>query len=242
METLDQRVGSIKYRGEGTGMIIQRDGKFLASSGNEEVFSDVRDNEGLRDHFDEMLQKGTGYFLTKRDGSDRVFAYTTVPSTGWIVGISVEQSIVFAAVSNLRLTYGILTLLSILIIVFVSLQFSNRITRSILQLQKHASELSKGNLQLTELSVESSDELGSLTEAFNTMSGNLRELIRKMSTTSEQVAAASEELTASAQQSAEASNHVAGTVSEVAEGMDDQLITSEYKSAFLPAFDSREKK
>ena len=223
METLDQRVGSIKYRGEGTGMIIQRDGKFLASSGNEEVFSDVRDNEGLRDHFDEMLQKGTGYFLTKRDGSDRVFAYTTVPSTGWIVGISVEQSIVFAAVSNLRLTYGILTLLSILIIVFVSLQFSNRITRSILQLQKHASELSKGNLQLTELSVESSDELGSLTEAFNTMSGNLRELIRKMSTTSEQVAAASEELTASAQQSAEASNHVAGTVSEVAEGMDDQL-------------------
>ena len=223
MEALDQKVDSVKYRGEGKGMIIQKDGKLLASSGSEEIFSDVRSNEGLRDHFDEMLQKGSGYFLTKRDGVERVYAYTTVQSTGWIVGIFVEKDIVFAAVSKLRLTYGILTLVSILLIVFVSLQFSNRITRSILQLHRHASELSRGNLQLEDLNVESSDELGSLTEAFNTMSRNLRELIRKMSTTSEQVAAASEELTASAQQSADASNHVAGTVSEVAEGMENQL-------------------
>ena len=223
LDVLSDRVKEIKYRDQGKGMIIQKDGKLLATAGDEPAMSDVRTNEGLRDHFDEMLQKGTGYFFTKKDGIDRVYAYTTVKSTGWIIGISVEKDIVFAAVSKLRLTYGILTLVSILIIVLVSLQFSNRITRSILRLHGHATELSKGNLHLEDLNVESSDELGSLTGAFNTMSRNLRELIRKMSTTSEQVAAASEELTASAQQSADASNHVAGTVSEVAEGMEDQL-------------------
>ena len=82
LDVLNERVQAIKYRGEGKGMIIQKDGKLLATTGDETAMSDVRSNEGLREHFDEMLQKGSGYFFTKKDGIDRVYAYTTVKSTG----------------------------------------------------------------------------------------------------------------------------------------------------------------
>lgn len=223
MDVLQQRVQDIKYRGEGTGIIIEKTGKILATAGDEEALSDIRENADLKNHFDEMLQNKSGYFFTKKGGTDSVFAYTTASSAGWIIGISVPQSFVFAAVSKLKFTYAILTILSILCIVFVSLRFSGSITKSIVKLHGHASELAKGNLQLSDLSVESSDELGTLTASFNAMNHNLRDLIRRMATTSEQVAASSEELTASAQQSAEASNHVAVTVSQVSEGSLEQL-------------------
>ena len=223
LDVLTQRVEAIKYRGEGKGLIIEKSGKILASSVAGEGMTDVSQNEGIRDHFSEMQTKENGYFLTQKDGEKRVFAYTTVPSTGWLVGISVPESFIFASVTRLKLVYAVLTLLGILIIVLVNLKFSGGITQIILRLREHAAELADGNLRVDELAVESADELGELTAAFNTMSHNLRELLRKMAATSEQVAASSEELTASAQQSAEAANHVAVTVAQVADGMDSQI-------------------
>ncbi len=223
IDTLQQRVSEVKYRGQGKGMIIEKKGMILASSDNVETMQDVSTNEGLKEHFQEMLQKGEGYFLTKKDGETKVFAYTTVESTGWIVGISVPEAFVFASVNKMKIVYAILTILGILLIVFASLKFSSAITRNVIRIKEHADELAAGNLRVDDLPVESTDELGTLANAFNTMSRNIRELIRKMATTAEQVAAASEELTAGAQQSAEAANHVAGTVSEVSDGMNEQL-------------------
>lgn len=223
LKVLDERVKEIKYRGAGKGLIIEKTGKILASSQEGESFTEVTANEGLKDHFKEMLQKDKGYFITKKDGESKVFAYTTVASTGWIVGVSVPESLVFASVNRMKITYAILTVVGILLIVFASLKLSNGILKQIIRIKNHADKLSEGNLRVDDLPVESEDELATLSQAFNTMSHNIRELIRKMSATAEQVAAASEELTASAQQSAEASNHVAGAVSQVSDGMDDQL-------------------
>ncbi len=223
IDTLQQRVGEIKYRGQGKGMIIENGGTILASTQDGETMQTVDSNEGLKEHFQQMLQKKNGYFLTKKEGETKVFAYTTIESTGWILGVSVPETFVFAAVTKLKITYAVLTILGILLIVFASLKFSSRITSTVIRIKNHADELAKGNLRVDDLAVESSDELGTLSAAFNTMSGNIRELIRKMATTAEQVAASSEELTAGAQQSAEAANHVAGTVSQVSDGMADQL-------------------
>lgn len=223
LDVLQQRISDVKYRGEGKGLIIEKSGKILASSVESESMTEVSANDSLKDHFQEMLQKNSGYFLTQKDGKSVVFAYTTVQSTGWLVGIAVPEDFVFAQMTKLKYTYGILTITGLLLILFVSFNFSNRITRPIVALKEHADELSKGNLRVEDLPVISADELGALTRAFNTMSHNLRTLLQKLAATSEHVAASSEELTASSQQSAEASNHVAATVSKVADGMEDQM-------------------
>ena len=223
LEALQGQAAAIKYRGEGQGIIIEKSGHILAAADGSEKMQDISENASLKDHFAEMVSNGKGYFLLNKDGQAMVFAYTTVESTGWITGIFVPEAFVFDAVGRLKITYGLLTLFGLLLIVFASLQFSNRITGSIIRIKKHADELASGNLRLADLDVASADELGELSRAFNTMSHNIRALIRKMAATAEQVAASSEELTASAQQSAEASNHVAGNVSEVAGGMGDQM-------------------
>ena len=219
LDVLKDKVKEIKYRGEGDSIIIEKSGKILASTQEGKEFTDAADDEILKEHFKDMVSKGSGYFTA----NDMVLAYTTVPTTGWIMGIAVPESFVFSQLTQMKITYGILTSLGLVIIVLVCLRFSAKITGAILRLRDYADQLADGNLRGENLPVESSDELGVLTQAFNTMSNNIRALIRKMASTSEQVAASSEELTASAQQSAEASNHVAMTVSEVANGMADQM-------------------
>ena len=223
LSTLDDVVGNIKYRGEGEGFIIEKTGKILASPNEADVFTDVKDHAALKDHFAEMENSEKGFFTGKIDGEEQVFAFVTVPETGWIIALAVPESFVFSQVNHLKWTYGIISLLSILMVVFVCLKFQSRIVSLIIKLQQRATEMAKGNMRAEALEVDSTDELGTLTQEFNTMNKNIGNLIRSLASTAEQVAASSEELTASAQQSAQASNHVAVTAGDVAAGVTAQL-------------------
>ena len=225
LKTLDDEVSKLKYDGQGNGIIMEKNGNILATSGQAEKMTDFRKVEGLGSHFDEMVKNGKGYFLVDATGSreESVFAYTTVPSTGWLVGIAVPYDFVFAPVKGLRLTFGILTLAGLIFMVLMCMKFASSITGPIAEVEAHAVQLAQGNLRMEDIAVVSQDEIGSLSKSFNDMSASLRKLISKMASTSEQVAAASEELTANAQQSADASVHVAETVGEVSSSVDQQL-------------------
>lgn len=169
-----------------------------------------------------MTQQDTGFTTVKKNGVDMVLAYAKIPSTHWIVGILVPEDVIYSQLTALKWTYGILTLVGILLLVFACLQFATGITRRILELKEHAAELAEGNLSGKDLVNLEADELGDLGRGFNAMKIHIKELITQMSATSEQVAASSEELTASAQQSADVSTNVAQTVSEVAAGVPKQ--------------------
>lgn len=223
LDAITEQADKMKYHGEGAGIIMEKSGNILATSGAGEQMKSFKDIDGLGSHFEEMVKNGEGYFEATINGEQKVFAYQTVPSTGWIMGISVPTSFVFASLSHLRLVFGILTIIGLLLASLICRSFALRIVDPVGKLEAHASQMAEGNLAIESLPVESSDEIGSLTKAFNTMSTNLRKLISQMATTSEQVAASSEELTANAQQSADASVHVAETVGEVSLSMEKQL-------------------
>ena len=223
LDVLNERIDKIKYHGQGEGIIFDQTGQLIASAGQDELLSKLADHPILKAHQEAIQSNPSGFFTVQKDGKNQIFAYTTLQSAGWIIGIFVPEEFVFAEMNTMKITYGILVIIGILLTGFAGITFSNRITASVLQVKEHADELASGNLRLDDIQVDSQDEIGALGNAFNTMSHNIRELIRKMATTAEQVAASSEELTASAQQSADASNHVAGNVSEVSVGMDEQM-------------------
>ena len=224
LTVLKDQVQRIKYRNEGIGYIIEKTGKLLATSGKEQPMSEARDIKGIGDKLDSMFQSGSGYFVyDDADGVNQMLAYTTVPTTGWLIAMAVPTDFVFAPLHRMRLIYGVLIVVGFILIVGMCLSFSRRITKPIVALENQASQLADGNLRVQKLPVTSGDEIGSMTSAFNTMQEHLHDLIAKMASTSEQVAASSEQLTANAQQSADASVHVAETIGEVSIGMDKQL-------------------
>ncbi len=224
LATLDQEVSKLNYQGKGEGIIFDKAGEVLATSGTAEKMSNVRDIPGIGAHFDEMIKNDEGFFVVEGVGGmdDAVFAFATVPTTGWVVGLSVPYDFVFASVSSMRWTYAILTIVGLVLMLALCMKFASSITTPIAALEHHATELSKGNLRMDDIAIDSEDEIGAMTKAFNAMSHSLRTLIKKMATTSEQVAASSQELTANAQQSAEASVHVAETVGDVSANVDRQ--------------------
>ena len=222
LEALQGQVDKLKYQGEGAGVIMEKNGNILATTGVGKPMQNFAEVDGLGSYFQDMQRNDSGYFELTVDGEDVVFAYSTVPSTGWIIGMYAPENVVFSALKHLKLVFAVLTVFGFLLVTFVCQSFAKKITRPVLGLKEHAVQLADGNLRMSELPVESSDEIGQMTQAFNTMNKNIHELIAKMSATAEQVAASSEELTASAHQSAEAANSVAVSVSDVANGVNNQ--------------------
>lgn len=222
LSVLENVVKKVNYEGQGTGIIIDKKGQIIASSGEEKVMSLIHDDKELTSHYDAMLAQPTGYFEISRGGETEMFAYTTLERPGWIVGLFVPKDYVFASLTKLKMVYTVLCLLGLILIAIGGAIFAKQITSVVVRLKNHAVELSQGNLAVADLKVTSNDEFGDLTKSFNTMKAHLHDLIKQMSSVSEQVAAASEELTAGAHQSAEASTNVAETITKIAEGMQNQ--------------------
>ena len=222
LSVLENVVKKVNYEGQGTGIIIDKKGQIIASSGEEKVMSLIHDDKELTSHYDAMLAQPTGYFEISRGGETEMFAYTTLERPGWIVGLFVPKDYVFASLTKLKIVYTVLCLLGLILIAIGGAIFAKQITSVVVRLKNHAVELSQGNLAVADLEVTSNDEFGDLTNSFNTMKAHLHALIKQMSSVSEQVAAASEELTAGAHQSAEASTNVAETITKIAEGMQNQ--------------------
>ena len=224
LNVLDEQVKKMNYRQQGYGIIIERTGKILATTLPNPA-EEVANLPSLAPHFEEMLNTPSGHFRLSADanGDDRIFVYTTLENTGWIMGISVEESFIYATTRNLRMVYIVLTIIGLVAMLLIFRQMSNSITTPIIALHGHAAQLADGNLKMGDVEVNTSDEVGALATAFNTMSKNLRNVISKMANTANQVAAASEQLTASAQQSADTSVHVAESVGDVSNNMNMQL-------------------
>ena len=221
--TLEQAVKNLDYHGQGKGILISPKGNIVASTDESENMTPVSDNKALAPHFDEMVQKGEGYFEADSSEGTKVIAYHSVPTTGWVMAISVPRDVVFASLTKLKIAYGILTILGILIAVAASLKFADSISTRIEAIRSHAEDFAGGDLSQDDIIVDTQDETGDLAASFNTMGGKLRHLISEIAKTSEQVAASSEQLTANAHQSAEASTHVAETISGVSGNMDQQV-------------------
>ncbi len=223
LDVVTEQAKAIKYQKQGIGIIIDQSGKILASAGDHQQMSDFQSIPDIGARFDEMVKNQKGFFTYEGKEGTQVFAYRTVPSTNWILGLAVPYDFVYSALIKMRYTYCIAVVAGLVLITFIFLQFSSRITRPIIELEKDAKELAAGNLRIPPIPVESTDEIGSLTEAFNEMQRSLKTLISHMTSTSEQVASSSQELTAGSHQAAQAATNVAETVVEVAGGMEKQL-------------------
>ena len=156
LTVLKEQVQHIKYRNQGIGYIVEKTGKLLATSGKEQPMSEAKDIKGVGEKLDSMFQTGSGYFTyTDADGEEQLFAYTTVPTTGWLIGMAVPTDFVFAPIQRLRLIYGVLIVVGLLLVMGMCLTFAARITKPIVALEGQASQLADGNLRVPQLPVES---------------------------------------------------------------------------------------
>ncbi len=98
---------------------------------------------------------------------------------GWVVGIGIDNTDIYATVNELNELLINATLLVLFVVVIWTIFIARRTTRPILQLQGHARRVAAGDLD-ARIQVSSSDELGQLARDFNQMIGEMAENRRRL--------------------------------------------------------------
>ncbi|MFT7668843.1 MAG: signal transduction histidine kinase [Planctomycetota bacterium] len=98
---------------------------------------------------------------------------------GWVVGIGIDDSDIYATVNELNQILIRATVLMLLAVVLGTIVIARRTTRPILEMQAHTRRVATGDLDVR-MAVTSNDELGQLARDFNQMIGELSENRRRL--------------------------------------------------------------
>ncbi|VBB09064.1 Hypothetical protein LUCI_4350 [Lucifera butyrica] len=235
LKTLVDNVKAINLHGAGYAFLFDAKGFILAHRDADLVSKNIFKAEKLKNMvpiFKDIMSKDHGFTQYADNGQSWFMVYQKVPLTGWTLAINVPEAVVYQPLAKLRWLFGLIALISILVVVLITFIVAKRITKPMAVLAGQVGQVAGGDLTV-QAAVEGKDEMAQLAAGFNQMTHNLRDLISKVHGSAEQVAASSEELTASSHESAQASNQVAGSVTEIAQGADSQLTAVQKTSSVV---------
>lgn len=238
-------VEDIKFKTEGYGVLLSRQGLYLADGRHPEFIGKVNLSTGeikedlkntlggknLDSRLTTAFQQATSensrvpVSYASLDGVERVGSISPIELPGgqvWYLLMTTSQADATSEVSSLSHILLGLSLLCLIIVLGLVFWLSNSFVRPILRINELLKETAAGNLHEIKKTITDKSEFGQLSDNMMLMNKNLRALVQQVHAQAEQLAASSEELTASAQQSADASNQIAGSITEVAHGAERQ--------------------
>lgn len=111
--------------------------------------------------------------------------------------------------------------LQMLVAMAIAIFFSNRLSNSVIILQKTAESIAEGDLSVTP-NINDKDEIGRLSKSLNRMVHNLHEMVAAITGTSTQLSASSEELLSASEESSAVSQHMARSMADISQGAANQ--------------------
>ncbi|RED58761.1 cache domain-containing sensor histidine kinase [Cohnella phaseoli] len=153
--------------------IIDRSGRVVYHPQQQLLYSNLKTEK-----IEEALALDNGSFITNEGGQSRI--YTVQDSGfGWkIVGVSYVSELVNNK-GEMQTSFFILGGISLVVALLLYFLLSRNLTRPIHQMQKHMSEVEKGNFDI-QVPVDSTREIGMLDRAFNLMVVRIRELMAQV--------------------------------------------------------------
>ncbi len=155
--------------------LIDKDARLIYSTRAFQVFEDVSTKDFFR-----KISVGSGFFVAKEGGREKLFAYThakgfrNFSGLGWTLLIAHGTAEVFSPVRQLERTFAIVSVLLLVFGGFFVVAAVRTISEPIRKLTEGARRIAKGNLDV-KIDVRTSDELGELAHSFNKMASALKE-------------------------------------------------------------------
>ena len=139
-----------------------------------------------------------------------------------VIGINQDISVIQNTKQQIALMAFIITVVTLVIVLFVSIKFSSSVSKPIKNIARIMKELSNGNLTVAIKDSERNDEIGQLTGTMQVMKTALHNMIEQVANASFSVSTQSEELTQSAVDVKMGSEQIAMTMQEIASGSEKQ--------------------
>ena len=242
LDTLSDKITSVKIGDTGYPFMINEDGVIIAHPKKEFIFElNVKTLEGMEEIARRMMAQESGVQEYVFRGTRKTAGFVHVPLTGWSIGVTQDQSEFMADVREMTL-YNIVTGLIAMVLVGICLAFGARtITRPVNEAVSGLKDISTGEGDLTKrLAVNSQDEVGVLSKAVNTFMEKLQTMITDisqgvdtLSSSATQLSSISEQMTGGAENTSEKASTVAAAAEEMTANMNSVSAAMEESSTNL---------
>lgn len=193
-----------------------------------------RDAESLEDDpvlsaiSDEFESEGTRQ--VSFDDGDAVVSYIPLEQNGWVLGLVLPSTEVYAGIN--ALLRNVLIIAAVLVLLTAALMYyvASRITKPIRALNEEVKQVAEGDLS-RQLSVNSKDETGELTTSFNVMVTNLRNLVESVRDSVHISSDAVSQLSAISEETMASTEEINRAIEDVAEGTTTAASSVEESSA-----------
>lgn len=216
LKEINKEVGKINIDGEGYGILLKPNGFVIAHPNEELVNTNVLENDALRPTISEVLKNKNGNILYSLNEEKKLMVYKEMPSTGWILSVSIPLDKAYSALKDLQNRYIMINLVALLITILFSLYLSSRLLKPLNKLSKDIEIVGQGNLNHN-IEITSKDEIGAVGHSFNLMIKNLKTLVLSVNNISSNLAASSQQLSASSQELSAMASNVATTIGDISE-------------------------
>ncbi len=206
----------------GYGFVVDKSGKTIAHP-DQEVVMENKDVSNLKP-VSNVMNGNKGNALYIDDGEEKLSSYAPVDKTGWGVVVQLTSAEALSQVSSTIWRTIIIIAITILIGIAAAYFLGNYITAPIMAVEKHTSQVAKGDLtqKVANKYVNRKDELGSLAKAVNKMTDNLRDVVNEISNISNNLSSSSQQLSASSEEISASAEEVGSAIEEVASGAEEQ--------------------
>lgn len=217
MDSFTENIKKVNLHGMGYAFLADSKGTIIAHPDSKLVTKNVVDIPGLKNLGQEMLASKQGSKVYEFDGERKLIIYNKIPSTGWLMAITVPEAEAYRQLSELRTKYIIVVLSTLLLVAGFALWFANKLAKPMAELTVNAQKMAEGDLTVKS-AVSGKDEVARLATAFNRMSGNLRGLIKHIGESAQTVDKAARDMQSSSREAGQVTEQIATTVNDLAQG------------------------
>lgn len=196
----------------GTAYIIDKEGKVIAYSGKKIQYTYENsynllesENEDYKKIIKKMISGKTGFDrYYDNSGREKDLAYAPISSAGWSLAVEIPVDKIIASADIVENTFGkihertdadidravnraqinmvIAYLILIIIIIFVGIKMSEKLSNPIIKLTNYVELVGRGNLDHS-IEINTGDEIQLLSESFNKMTKDLKLYIHELKET-----------------------------------------------------------
>lgn len=192
LDWLQKIAADIRIGKTGYAFLISKNGTFVTHPDsrlimNKTIFSvaEERNDPQLREVGKRMMEGQTGFVKTESltPGKNCWLAYTSLPSSGWSLGILFPEDELMADVSRLYFRALIMGAIGFIFLFGVIVWIARGITRPLHILASSAATMAGGDLNVPIPDIHTRDEVGRLASSFSTMQSSLKTYIRDLTET-----------------------------------------------------------
>ncbi|NRD72832.1 methyl-accepting chemotaxis protein [Shewanella sp. VB17] len=205
----------------GYAFIVGKKGNFIAHP-------DVTQNgQSMSKFFGEALDTTTAFNEVTIDGRVHIVNFSPLSGLDWTLGIVLNESIIFAAASELRNDAILYSLLSLVMATLLISGIISRLMKPLETLNKAMADVSTGDGDLTRrLSTDSDVEFATLASNFNSFAVKLQEIIQKVKAIGGEVNVSSESMLLGASSATKAMGLQTQEVEMLATAMHEMAMTA----------------